>query len=94
MEFYKNDPSFTIRYGTDLAIDYLDDLITLFKEQQVWEKRQILFQQALTRHTSTHWYRLLGLASRTDQLIKGLGTGQVWNALQTLSLEIAEPSSV
>ncbi|MGC1854613.1 MAG: DNA polymerase III subunit delta [Candidatus Aquirickettsiella sp.] len=65
------------------------NLITLFKEQQVWEKRQILFQQALTRHTSTHWYRLLGLASRIDQLIKGLGTGQVWNALQTLSLEIA-----
>jgi hypothetical protein len=34
MEFYKNDPSFTIRYGTDLAIDYLDDLITLFKEKK------------------------------------------------------------
>lgn len=66
------------------------NLITLFKEQQVWEKRQPLFQQALTRHTLTHWYRLLGLASRIDQLIKGIGTGQVWNALQTLSLEIAE----
>jgi DNA polymerase III subunit delta len=70
------------------------NLITLFKEQHVWEKRRILFQQALTRHTLTHWYRLLGLASRIDQLIKGIGTGQVWNALQTLSLEIAEPSSV
>lgn len=70
------------------------NLITLFKEQQIWEKRQLLFQQALTRHTLTHWYRLLGLASRIDQLIKGIGTGQVWNALQTLSLEIAEPKSL
>ncbi len=69
------------------------NLITLFKEQQVWEKRQILFQQALTRHPLTHWYRLLGLASRIDQLIKGIGNGQVWNALQTLSLEFAEPSN-
>jgi len=34
MEFYKNDPSFKIRYGTDLAVDYLDDLITLFKEKK------------------------------------------------------------
>ena len=33
MEFYKNDPSFTIKYGTDLATDYLDDLITLFKQK-------------------------------------------------------------
>ena len=34
MEYYKNDPSFKIRYGTDLAVDYLDDLITLFKEKK------------------------------------------------------------
>jgi DNA polymerase III subunit delta len=69
------------------------NLITLFKEQHVWEKRQLLFQQALARHTLTHWYRLLGLASRIDQLIKGIGTGHIWNALQTLSLEIAEPNA-
>jgi DNA polymerase III subunit delta len=68
------------------------NLIRLFKEQHVWEKRQLLFQQALRRHTLTHCYRLLSLASRIDQLIKGIGTGHVWNTLQTLSLEIAEPS--
>jgi DNA polymerase III subunit delta len=69
-------------------------LITLFKEKQVWEKRQALFQKALKRHTLIHWYRLLGLSSRIDQLIKGLGTDPIWNALQTLSLEIAEPHSL
>lgn len=70
------------------------NLISLFKEQQIWEKRKILLQQALTRHTLSHWYRLLSLACRTDQLIKGIGTGNVWNALQILSLEIAEPSQM
>jgi DNA polymerase-3 subunit delta len=70
------------------------NLITLFKEHQIWEKRQLLFQHALKRHTLSHWYQLLSLASRIDQLIKGLGTGHIWNALQTLSLEIAETHSL
>jgi len=33
MEFYKNDPDFTIKYGTDLAVDYLDKLIILFNKK-------------------------------------------------------------
>lgn len=70
------------------------NLITLFKEQQVWEKQKLLLQQALTRHNFRHWYQLIGLAHRIDQLIKGISSGHVWNALQTLSLEIAESSQV
>ena len=34
MEYYKNNPDFKIKYGTDLAVDYLDDLITLFREKK------------------------------------------------------------
>jgi hypothetical protein len=34
MEYYKTSPNFQIKYGTDLASDYLDDLITLFKDKQ------------------------------------------------------------
>lgn len=33
MEYYKNSPEFEVKYGTDLAVDYLDDLITLFKNK-------------------------------------------------------------
>ena len=33
-EYYKTSPNFQIKYGTDLASDYLDDLITLFKDKQ------------------------------------------------------------
>ncbi len=67
-------------------------LTTLFKEQGIWEKRQILFQQALARHPLRHWYKLLGFAAHIDQLIKGIGSANVWNALQTLSIEMAGPN--
>ena len=31
LDYYKNKPSFNVLYGTDLANDYLNDLINLFK---------------------------------------------------------------
>jgi len=34
MEYYKTSPDFQVKYGTDLAVDYLEDLITLFKEKK------------------------------------------------------------
>ena len=34
MDFYRENPdSFTVVYGTDLANDYLNDLIELFKQE-------------------------------------------------------------
>jgi hypothetical protein len=34
MEYYKTNPDFKIKYGTDLAVDYLDKILTLFKEKK------------------------------------------------------------
>lgn len=34
MEYYKNSPDFKIQYGTDLAVDYLDDIIKLFRDKK------------------------------------------------------------
>jgi len=34
MDHYKSSPDFKIQYGTDLAVDYLDDIIKLFKEKK------------------------------------------------------------
>jgi hypothetical protein len=34
IEYYKSSPNFQIKYGTDLDISYLDDLITLFKDKK------------------------------------------------------------
>lgn len=32
MDYYRNQPSYNVLYGTDIANDYLDDLIELFKD--------------------------------------------------------------
>jgi len=32
LNYYKNNPNFNVLYGTDLANDYLNDLINLFKD--------------------------------------------------------------
>jgi hypothetical protein len=32
MDEYKQNPSFAVMYGTDLAVDYLNDLIEMFKD--------------------------------------------------------------
>jgi hypothetical protein len=34
MDYYKNNPDFKIVYGSDLAVDYLNDIITLFKTKK------------------------------------------------------------
>lgn len=34
MDYYKSSPDFKIQYGTDLAVDYLDDIIKLFQEKK------------------------------------------------------------
>lgn len=33
MEYYKTSPDFKIQYGTDLAVDYLEDIIKLFNKK-------------------------------------------------------------
>ena len=32
MDYYRENPDFKVVYGTDLAVDYLDDLIEMFKD--------------------------------------------------------------
>jgi hypothetical protein len=34
MEHYKESPDFDVQYGTDLAVDYLDKMITLFRDKK------------------------------------------------------------
>ena len=34
MDFYKQNPNFSVLYSTDLAADYLDDLIQMFKSKE------------------------------------------------------------
>jgi hypothetical protein len=34
MEYYKMSPDFRVQYSTDIAIDYLDDIIKLFRDKK------------------------------------------------------------
>ena len=34
MDYYKSSPGFKVQYGTDLAVDYLDDIIKLFRDKK------------------------------------------------------------
>lgn len=34
MDFYKQDPNFKVLFPTDLAVDYLDDLIKMFEKEE------------------------------------------------------------
>lgn len=64
-------------------------LRTLFQTYHIWEKRQPLFQQALQRHSLLHCYALIKLAAQTDRIIKGIVSGNIWIALQQLTLQLA-----
>ena len=61
----------------------------ILQEQRVWEKRKPIIRRALQRHQLKTLQQLLMTASHIDRMIKGLKKGNVWNALQQLSLEFA-----
>ena len=55
-------------------------LDVLLKEARIWGARQALFKRALQRVSAGQANAALALASRIDRQIKGIGTGDVWDA--------------
>ena len=55
---------------------------------RVWDKRKPLIRKALSRDKAGHWERLLQQCGRLDRLIKGQGTGRVWDELLELALGV------
>jgi DNA polymerase-3 subunit delta len=56
---------------------------------RVWEKRKPLIRKALSRTRATEWEQLVQRCGRLDRLIKGQGTGRVWDELLELALSVA-----
>ena len=56
---------------------------------RVWEKRKPLIRKALSRTRSAEWEQLLRRCGNLDRLIKGQGTGRVWDELLELALSVA-----
>lgn len=55
----------------------------------VWDKRKPLVRQALQRGKLIEWRRLLARCAQADRLIKGMGTGKIWNELLELTVAVA-----
>lgn len=57
--------------------------------KQEWQMRKPLVKSALTRHTPKSLSQSLYSAAKIDQIIKGIGAGNVWQALESLTLALA-----
>jgi DNA polymerase-3 subunit delta len=59
------------------------------KDANVWGPRQSLIKRALQRIDANRANAALAHAAQIDRIIKGLGTGDVWNEFLRLGLRIA-----
>jgi len=64
-------------------------LAPLLREARVWGPRQELFKRALQRIDGERAQAALAEAARIDRMIKGLASGDVWDAFLRLGLQIA-----
>jgi DNA polymerase-3 subunit delta len=60
----------------------------LLKEARVWGARQALFKSALKRLDGIRANAALAHAAGIDRLVKGSGTGDVWDEFLRLGLSI------
>lgn len=69
-----------------------DDWNQVARQHGIWEKRKGLIKQALSRHKTVIWQRMLQQASAIDRIIKGAEAGNVWEELTKLCLWVAGES--
>jgi DNA polymerase-3 subunit delta len=63
---------------------------SLFSKYRIWEKRQPAVRAFLQRNQQKSCWSLLASASSIDLIIKGAEPGNVWDALQDLTLRMAK----
>jgi len=71
------------------ALETGQALESVFKQYRIWPQKKALILQAVKRYQLSSWYQLLRDTVKIDRLIKGIDKGNVWDALQQLSLQIA-----
>jgi len=60
----------------------------LFKEARVWGPRQAPFRRALQRLQTATVQSALADAAHIDRLVKGIGSGDIWNEFVRLGLKL------
>lgn len=59
-----------------------------FKQFRVWSKREPLVASALKRHNVDACYTLLQNAAKLDQVVKGQRSGDAWQQIEKLCVEL------
>jgi len=67
-------------------------LAQALRDARVWGPRQDLMPAALRRRTQAQLVAALRRAAEIDRMIKGLASGDVWDALLQLGLELMSPA--
>jgi len=62
----------------------------VFKNQQIWDKRKPLVQEALHRLNSNDLQQILRLSAKADEQIKGQAPGDGWETLFDICLRFAK----
>lgn len=61
----------------------------VFKQLGIWSSKQAEFQAALARHQLNYWQQLLAKALEVDLMVKGVRSGDEWQALSELVFKVA-----
>lgn len=61
----------------------------VFSQYRIWDKREIVMNAGLNRHSLKRWQAFLLNAGRIERMCKGLATGKPWDELLQLTLRIA-----
>ena len=59
-------------------------------QKDIWYKRQPLFYAALQRHSTAYWQKLLIKCTKTELILKGQQSGDVWFMLYQIALTMAK----
>jgi DNA polymerase-3 subunit delta len=62
-----------------------------FARHKVWDKRKAALEQALQRLNRDAVHRALLLSAKADRIIKGMETGEPWDALLSVCMSVTAP---
>ena len=66
--------------------------VLVFKNNQIWDKRQQLVSDALNRLAESDLNNILTLSAKADRQIKGRQQGEPWETLLDVCLKFASPA--
>ncbi|MDM8566102.1 DNA polymerase III subunit delta [Candidatus Halobeggiatoa sp. HSG11] len=65
----------------------------IFKAYRIWQNRKMTISNAIKRHPHPRiWQNFLKRTLQIERIIKGVNTGNVWDELQKLSLQVSLPT--